>query len=140
MNLIDCIHCYFHNYLPQIKGASEQTIDSYRHAFSLFFKFAAAHKKVAVKKLRIDHITSDLIFAFLNHLEQNRKNTARTRNNRLAAIKSFAKMLRLLYPEHNQIAERILNIPQKRCQKRLIGFLTHDEALKVLDSVDLKRK
>ncbi len=49
-------------------------------------------------------------------------------------------MIRLLYPEHRQTAEMILNIPQKRCQKRLIGFLTHDEVLKVFGAVDLKRK
>ena len=49
-------------------------------------------------------------------------------------------MIRLLYPEYRNIAEMLLNIPQKRWQKPLIGFLTHDEVLKVLGFVDLKKK
>ncbi len=140
MRLADCLHDFFRRYLPDIKGAGRNTIDSYRRTFSLFLKFAAARRKTAPGKLQISHMTSDLIFAFLNHLEKDRGNSARTRNCRLAAIKSFARMLRLLHPGHAQTAGRILNIPQKRCQKRLIGFLTHDEVIRVFESVDLKRK
>jgi site-specific recombinase XerD len=139
MSLTLCAHQFFQEYLPRIKGASGRTIESYRHALSLFLKFAAAHQQKSVKELQIEELTFELIYGFLNHLEDDRKNSARTRNNRLAALKSLARMIRLLYPEHRKIAEMILAVPQKRCRKRLVGFLSHDDVLKVLASVDLKK-
>jgi len=78
--------------------------------------------------------------AFFDDLERERKNLPKTRNDRLASLKSFAKMIRFMYPEERQIAEKIGNIPQKRTQKPLIGFLYQEEILKVFESVDLKRK
>jgi len=140
MKLSICLHQFFDQYLPLIKGASDETINSYRQSFTLFLKFAAACQNQAVKDIQVKHLTADLIFDFLNHLEEQRNNSARTRNSRLAALKSLAKMIRLLYPEHRKTAEMLLNIPQKRWQKPLIGFLTHDEVLKVFGSVDLKSK
>ncbi len=140
MKLIICIHQYFDQYLPRIKGASNETIDSYRDAFTLFLSFASQHLKVANRKLKIENLTPDLIFAFLDHLEDHRNNGARTRNSRLAAIRSLSKMIRLMYPEYRETAELMLNIPQKRYRKRLIGYLTPDEMLKVFQSVDLKKK
>lgn len=140
MKLSTCLHQFFDQYLPRIKGASDETINSYRQTFTLFLRFAAACQNQAVKDVQIKHLTASLIFDFLNHLEKQRKNCTRTRNSRLAAIKSLAKMIRLMYPEHRKTAEMILNIPQKRWQKPLIGFLAHDEVLKVMGSVDLKRK
>lgn len=140
MKLSICLHQFFDQYLPRIKGASDETINSYRQSFTLFLKFTAAFQNQAVKDIHVEHLTPDLIFDFLNHLEEQRENCTRTRNSRLAALKSLAKMIRLLYPEHRQIAGMLLNIPQKRWQKPLIGFLTHDEVLKVFGSVDLKNK
>ena len=140
MKLSICLHQFFDQYLPRIKGASDETINSYRQSFTLFLKFAAACQNQAVKDIQVKHLTTDLIFDFLNHLEEQRKNCPRTRNSRLAALKSLAKMIRLMYPEYRKTAEMLLNIPQKRWQKPLIGFLTHDEVLKVFGSVDLKIK
>jgi len=138
MILSQCLEAYFDHYLPHIKGASGQTIASYRQCFTLLLRFAAKYHKLPVKQLQIKDLTRDLIFAFLCHLEQDRKNSARSRNNRLAALKSLAKMIILLYPEHREVAEAIVTIPQKRCQKKLIGFFTHDEVLKIFSAVDLK--
>jgi len=140
MKLSTCIHQFFVQYLPRIKGSSEQTIKAYRDTFTLFVPFAAQHLSVNIASLRMDHLTPDLILAFLDHLESGRKNTARTRNLRLATLKSLAKMIRFMYPQHRQLAERIINIPQKRTQKQLIGFLYPDEILRTFDAVDLKKK
>jgi site-specific recombinase XerD len=140
MKLTTCIHQYFNQYLPGIKGASNETIKSYRDAFTLFLAFARKNLSVKTDKLEVKHLTSGLIFAFLEYLEDKRDNCARTRNSRLAAIKSLSKMIRLMYPEYRETAEMILNIPQKRYQRRLIGYLTHDEMIKVFGSVDLKKK
>jgi site-specific recombinase XerD len=81
-----------------------------------------------------------MILAFLDHLESDRSNVVRTRNHRLAAIKSLAKMIRLMYPEKREVAQRILDLPQKRAQRQLIGFLYPDEVLQVFHCVDLIKK
>lgn len=88
----------------------------------------------------VEHLSSGIILDFLDYLESQRRNIPRTRNLRLATLKSLAKMIRLLYPQDKEIAERILNIPQKRTQKILIGFMSHEEILTVFKSVDLKKK
>ena len=139
MKISPCIHQFFDHYLPHIKGVSYQTIQSYRDTFRLFLPFAAQYYAVKVKSLRVEHLTWELIIAFLDELQEQRKNIPKTRNQRLAAIKSLAKMIRLVYPEKRDIANRILDIPQKRARKSFIGFLYYEEILKVFHSVDLKK-
>ena len=140
MNLSPCIHQFFDHYLPNIKGMSHHTISSYRDTFKLFLPFAANYYGIKIRSLTMEHISSELIIAFLDELQRERKNLPKTRNLRLATLKSFAKMSRLMYPEQRQLAERIINIPQKRFQKSLIGFLYQKEILKVFKAVDLRRK
>ena len=140
MSLIACLRQFFEQYLPRVKGASLRTTETYRHALRLFLKFAAVYRAKPVKALQLEDLAFEMLYAFLNHLEEDRANSARTRNNRLAALKSFARMIRLLYPEHRKTAEMILAVPQKRCQKPLVGFLSHDDMLKVFASVNLKRQ
>jgi len=67
----------------------------------------------------------------LDYLENQRNNIARTRNQRLGAIKSFSKMIRLFYPDQSDLVEQIMKIPEKKTQKQIIGFLYPDEMLKV---------
>jgi len=140
MRLSSCLHQYFYEYLPRIKGASEQSIKAYRQTFSLFLYFLAEYYSIKIKSLKIEHLTADALLAFLYHLESNRKNTVQTRNNRLAVIKSLAKMIRFMHPDKKHIAEIILNIPQKKAQKKIMGFLYPKEVLKVFEAVDLKKK
>lgn len=140
MKLPPLIHQFFDNYLPHIKGVSPYTIESYRDSFRLFLPFAAKYHGIKIRSLRLRHLSSELILTFLHELERARKNITKTRNNRLAAIKSFAKMIRFMYPEGRELADRILNIPQKRTQRPLIGFLYEDKILQVFKSVDLRRK
>ena len=140
MKLSPCIRQFFDQYLPHIKGGSEHTLKAYRDAFRLFLPFAAKFYGIKIKSLRVEHLSSVLIIAFLEDLQKERKNLVKTRNHRLAALKSFAKMLRFKYPEQREVADTILNIPQKRAQKPLIGFLYQDEILKVFQAVELKTK
>lgn len=139
MKLSDCMHPFFDHYLLQLKGASKQTIDSYRDVFTLLLPFAAKHHHVPIQDLQLQNLSFDVIVSFLNHIENQRHNSPRTRNQRLAAIKSFAKMIGLLYPDQKHMAQSIRNIPQKRAQKKLIGYLTPDEILNVFQSVNLKK-
>lgn len=140
MRLSPCIHHFFDQYLPHIKGVSEHTLKAYRDAFKLFLPFAATYYGIKIGSLRVEHLSSDVIIAFLEDLQNERKNLAKTRNQRLAALKSFAKMVRFKYSEQRQVADAILHIPQKRTQKPLIGFLYQDEILKVFQAVELKTK
>jgi len=140
MKLAPCIRQFFDQYLPHIKGVSEHTVQAYRDAFRLFLPFAARFYNIKIKSLRVEHLSSKLIIAFLEDLQHERKNLIKTRNQRLAALKSFAKMVRFKYPEQQEVADTILNIPQKRAQKPLIGFLYQDEILEVFQAVDLRTK
>lgn len=140
MKLSPFIHQFFDHYLPHIKGTSSHTIKTYRDAFKLFVPFAAQYHSIKIRSLQLEHVTSRLVLAFLNELEGERKNLPKTRNQRLAALKSFAKMLRFMCPESRELADRIRNIPQKRTQKPLVGFLYHQEILHVFRAVDLRSK
>ncbi len=139
MKLSTSLNQFFVQYLPHIKGSSEKTIHSYRDAYRLFLPFAADYYHIKIASLRIEHLSVELILSFLNHLEQKRKNAARTRNLRLVAIKSLAKMIRFMYPQHQQLAQQILSIPQKRMQKKLIGYLYPEEIMDVFNVVDLRK-
>ena len=139
MNLTSCLHIFFDQYLPKTKGVSKNTIQSYRQTFGLFVPFAVSSLQREAKSLELEHLTTQLILDFLDHLEVGRKNCARTRGHRLAAFKSLARMIRFLYPEHHSLAERVLSIPQKRFVKKLAGFLSCEELMQVLNAVDLKK-
>ena len=140
MKLSTSLNQFFVQYLSRIKGSSEKTIHAYRDTYRLLLPFAADYYHIKITSLRIEHLSVELIIAFLNHLEEDRKNTARTRNLRLVAIKSLAKMIRFMYPQYRQLAEQILAIPQKRMQKKLIGYLYLEEIMDVYKVVDLKKK
>jgi site-specific recombinase XerD len=140
MKLSTGLNQFFVQYLPHIKGSRQTTIHAYRDTYRLFLPFAADYHQIKIASLRIEHLTVELIIAFLNHLEQKRKNTARTRNLRLVAIKSLAKMIRFMRPQYRKLAEQILSIPQKRMQKKLIGYLYPEEIMDVFKVVDLKKR
>ena len=140
MRLTSCIYQFFDQYLPHIKGCSPNTVKSYRDTLALFLHFAAEYHSIKIDSLKPEHLSTDLILGFLTWIESDRQNTARTRNQRLAVLKSLAKMIRFMYPEKRKLAESILAIPQKRCQRKLIGFLYPQEIFNVLNSVNIVKK
>jgi site-specific recombinase XerD len=87
-------------------------------------------------KLLIEDLDASLICQFLNHLEEERHNTPRTRNHRLAAIRSFFNYASFREPQLSAHIQRVLAIPTKRYQKREIDFLTVDEVDAILDAID----
>ena len=90
----------------------------------------------APSALGFDDLDADAISAFLTHLELDRHNTARTRNNRLAAIRALFSYAALRHPEHAEVIARVLAIPQKRHDKAIVSFLTHEEAQALLAAPD----
>jgi len=139
MKLSPCLHDFFDTYLPDIRGASKSTTKTYRDTFTLFLPFTATYYNKSVDELTLEDISIKLILDFLNLLENQRHNIARTRNLRLATLKSFAKMLEVLHPSHRELAIQIKAIPQKRSQKRLVGFITQEEILTLYKSVEIKK-
>jgi len=137
MRLSSAIHQFFGKYLPHIRALSPHTIKAYRDTFKLFLPFAANYHGIKISSLQIAHLRVELILDFLDSLEKQRQNSAKTRNNRLAALKSLAKMIRFMYPDQRKLADRICSIPQKRCQRPLVGFLYPYEIDQILQAVDL---
>ena len=72
MKLTTCLQQFFSNYLPHIKGVSPHTINAYRDAFTLFIPFAANHLKIKTGSLLLEHLTADMVLAFLADLEHKR--------------------------------------------------------------------
>jgi site-specific recombinase XerD len=139
MRLTICVQQFIDHYHFRIKGSSQRTIKAYREALTLFLPFAAKYYSIKVASLSIDHLSLDVILAFLDYLESDRSNAANTRNQRLAVIKSLAKMIRLMYPQNHKVADIILSIPQKKSQKKIVGFLYIEEIFAVYQAVDLKK-
>ncbi len=139
MRLTTCVQQFFDLYHLRIKGSSPQTIKAYREALGLFLPFAAKYYSIKIASLSIDHLCLPVILAFLDHLQSDRSNAANTRNQRLAVIKSLAKMIRLMYPQKQNLANVILAIPQKKSQKKIVAFLYIEEIFAAYEAVDLKK-
>lgn len=84
---------YFSEYLPSVKGVSKKTIQSYRDTFVLFLDYIHEVYRLNINKLSMHDIDEIMIEKFLEHLENNRKNSISTRNQRLAALHSFYRYL-----------------------------------------------
>ncbi len=140
MKLTRCVSLFLTRYLPDIRGVSPNTVACYKNTFRIFIPYASRYLSKKVSSIDVADLSTDFIIDFLDHLENVAGNKIVTRNNRLAAIRSMARMILLMAPEDRETGERILNIPSKRFPKPLFGFLSHDEALAVFNSVDLKRK
>ena len=127
---------FFVEHLLQHKHVSPQTIASYRDTFRLLLQYAHKQLKTEPAALKITALDASVILSFLDSLEQDRHNCIRSRNIRLAAIRSFFRWLTLGNPELVGMATRILAIPVKRTDRRLIHSLTRDEIDALLAAPD----
>ena len=118
------------------RRASPHTVASYRDTFRLLLGFAQRHTGKPPAKLDLEDLDAVLVGAFLDHLEVERRNSARTRNNRLAAIHSLFAYAALRHPEHAALIQRVLAIPAKRTDRQLVSFLTDHEVDALLAAPD----
>jgi site-specific recombinase XerD len=130
------IETFLRDTLARQRGASRHTSDSYASSFQLLFVFAADRLKVEPSALTLEQIDAGLVSAFLEHLEDKRKNAAVTRNVRLAAIKSFFRFLEYRQPAALEQIRRVLAIPFMKTDTRLVPYLVRDELQAVLDAPD----
>jgi integrase/recombinase XerD len=130
---------FFVEHLLQHKHVSPQTVASYRDTFRLLLQYAHKQLKTEPAALKVTALDAPVILSFLDSLEQDRHNCIRSRNIRLAAIRSFFRWLTLGNPELVGMATRILAIPVKRTDRRLIHSLTRDEVDALLAAPDQSR-
>lgn len=128
---------YLRERLPLQKGASEHTCETYAYAFQLLLTFASARCKVQPSQLRLEQLDAPLVLAFLEHLEAKRGNSARTRNARLAAIRSFMHFVEYRVPSAIEQVRRVLAIPAKRTALPIVPHLSAVEMRALLDAPDL---
>jgi integrase/recombinase XerD len=130
------ITAFLRERLPIEREASEHTCNSYAYAFQLLFDFASRSLKTKPSALQLEQIDAPLVLSFLQHLESVRKNRASSRNVRLAAIKSFMHFIEYRVPSALEQVRRILAIPEKKTDSRLVIHLDVNEMQAVLDAPD----
>lgn len=130
---------YFTRYLPNERGSSPQTIDSYRYAFILFLEYMET-KGMPPEKMVIADFTRVNIRGFLGWLESERGNSPATRNYRLAAMKGFVHYLKYEFPDYLDEYQRILAIPLKKTIQREISYLKTDGVELLVAQVDIGKK
>lgn len=130
------VQAYFAEYLTQQRALSAQTIAAYRDGFVLFLNFTEARLGKSPAAMALADITPELIIAFLDHLERHRHNSVRSRNARLAALRSFLKFAAHRDVSSLQVIERALGVPVKRFERQMFGYLSREEMLAVIGTPD----
>ena len=125
--LAPLLEAFFTERLLRQRRASEHTLAAYRDTFRLLLRFAQIRLGKPPSQLLLGELDASLIAAFLDHLETERGNSVRTRNARLAAIRSFFRFAALREPDHGALIQRVLALPQKRFERRIVDFLTRPE-------------
>lgn len=134
--LAPTLEAYFTERLIAQRHASPNTIAAYRDAWRLMLRFVCARTGKQASQLDLADLDAPLIGVFLDHLEAERRNSARTRNARLAALRSFFSFAALRHPEHAALIARVLAIPSKRCDHAEVSYLDQAEADAVLAAPD----
>jgi integrase/recombinase XerD len=134
--LARCLRDYFADHLPRLRGMSRHTIHSYRDSLVLLLRFVASDDKREVCDLDLEDLRPDQVLAFLAYLEKERNNSITTRNVRLAAIHAFSRYVGAHHPDQLERAQRLLAIPFKRADQRVIDYLDRAEIEAILTRID----
>jgi integrase/recombinase XerD len=121
------VYSFIEDHLKTQKGLRPLSIKSYRDTLRLFLIFTARDAGYRIARLSLEHLTFERVAGFLRHLEGERRNQIRTRNQRLAALHSFFDYLASRVPEMMAVAERVAAIPTKRTPLKETRFLDRDE-------------
>ena len=129
---------FFADYLVSQRNLSAETRHGYRDTFRLFLSFLSQRFHRPIDKLSLEIVNPTAVLAFLDYLEKTRGNTVRTRNLRLAAIRTFVRFVlgETAGIDFIGVGQRILAIPQKKSPKSLLGFMSREEVDAVLAATD----
>lgn len=127
---------FLREHLPRERRASPHTCEAYAYSFQLLVTFAARRLATRPRRLEIEQLDVPMILAFLEYIEQERGNSARSRNARLAAIKSFFRFLEYRLPACLDQALRVHAIPMKKIDQGLVASLTRGEIQALLNAPD----
>lgn len=130
------LQAFFADRLIQQRRASAHTVAAYRNTFRLLLRFATMSLGRAPSRLMLTDLDATFICKFLDHLERERGNCARSRNARLAALHAFFRYVALTDPTHALHCQRVLAIPSKRFERGIVEFLVEEEIKALLDSPD----
>ncbi len=132
------LHTFFEDHLQCQKGVRTTTLKSYRDTLRLFLLFVANIERRKLTRLRLSDLTCKQVLHFLNHLENDRGNCVATRNQRLAALRSFFIYLANRIPEMLQEAQRVETIPTKRTTPPRTQFMERDEVEALFKNLPVK--
>ena len=127
---------FFAKRLIAQRKASPHTISAYAQTFRLLTLYAQKRLGMPPSKLSLAQLDAPFIAEFLDHLESKRSNEARSRNARLAGLRSFYHYAALEAPQHAELIQRVLAVPYKRLTRKLVSYLTRPEVEALLASVD----
>jgi site-specific recombinase XerD len=130
------LQAFFTEHLISHRLASPPTVDGYRDTFRLLLEFLRRTRGKQPSVLCVSDLDAPAIREFLDYLEKDRGNAIRSRNLRLAAIRAFFRLVALRDPASVHLATRVLAIPVKRADRRLVGYLTRPEIDAVLAAPD----
>lgn len=135
-SLAPTLQKFFTDRLATQRGASPNTIAAYRDTFRLLLEHVHSTTGIPPARLDLGDLDATLIAEFLTHLETGRHNSVRTRNTRLAAIRSFYGYAAYEHPEHAALIQRVLAIPAKRHDKAIVTWLTDPETTALTAAID----
>lgn len=127
-------------YLKVERNMSLHTIRSYRKTFQLLIDYLVNTKEFKLKDITFNKVTREIIIDFLNYLENDKKNSIKTRNQRLASIKSFYQYCAIDEIDNIDNIRKILSIKSKKEIKKIMAYLTEEELKTLFDGIDTTAK
>jgi integrase/recombinase XerD len=134
------LEAFFTKWLMKERQVSSNTIASYRDTFRLLLRYIKEHFNKCPSNITMQDLSASVITNFLHHLEMQRGNKPRSRNNRLAAIKSFFHYVAFEEPAHAELIQHVLAVPSKRWHRRLVSFLSPWETDAMIKAIDKTSK
>jgi site-specific recombinase XerD len=136
----ECLSSYLTMYLPGQAGFSENTIMAYRDTFKLAIMYAEERRNLKAEKLTLKDFNADFVVDFLNWIEQERGCSISTRNQRLAALRAFAKYARNRKPEYLSESQKIADLKTKKKPNPSLPYLSSDHVKEIIAQTNLSDK
>lgn len=131
---------FLKDYLIIERNMSDKTLKSYKDGMKLFITYLVEEKKMQLTSITFENITREIVLEYLNYLEETKRNSINTRNQRLAILKSFYKYCSLEEIENMENIKKVLTIKIKKAPEKIMDYLTEEELKKLLESIDTSSK